>query len=439
MELTEELKKEIQRLYNETPDSIHGVSLGYKYKNGKKTDTIGIIFDVDKKISENDLSSDQILPKTIFVGGQEYTTDVNEMVRAFYCSCYCDTVSSCSSTTNSQITRLRNPSLLLPMRGGQEIIQYPTKWSSPSPGYYNFYLGTLGFFCVDNIDNKIVGVTNSHVVCNRRLYASLRDLALENSDVYNTFEPINFIFDSKLHNPGALGRSSSGISLLAKYIKRYMPINTLSVNYSDVALLVMDPAKISSTDSYKVWQPTGTADYTNFLPFASTSEIDNLLTTNPRLYSTGRTTGPKGYGNTSSCRLRVGAIGASSTVTDPGEADSIWGDLILFKYEDDSGGAILPGDSGSALLADISGVRKIVGLCFAGNGTIGLASRIDTVASEMNIRAWDGTYDTSIPAAINGIVTDPLNAKSSQASLVYGGKTYYQVGFTKTAGLPNVS
>jgi hypothetical protein len=201
----------------------------------------------------------------------------------------------------------------------------------------------------------------------------------------------------------------------------------------------MVPSVISSTASYKVWQPIGTTDYTGFLTFASTAEIDDLLTINPRVYSTGRTTGPKGYTNTSTCRLRVTGVGVYLTVTGNEPPVSDWADLIAFNYEDGGAGAILSGDSGSALLADISGVRKIIGICFAGNGTTGWASRIDRVAAEMNIRAWDGTYNTSLPATLSGVVTDPTNINSSQASLVYGGKTYYQAGFTKTTGLTQVN
>lgn len=447
MQLTEELKKEIERLHSETPDNIHGVSLGYKYKNGLKTNTIGIVFNVDKKISESDLSSDQILPKTIKIGDQEYVTDVVEALRAELVSCYCS-ASPCPQSAD--IARLapwtNSVSALLPMRGGQEIIQYPTGWASQGGGSYTAGVGTLGFFCVDNIDNKIVGITNSHVACHRRELASIRDWGVENSDPYNTFEARNFILDNSNRNPGALTltRSSGNTSLkiVSPYIKRYKPLSIFpTYNYSDVALLVMDPSVISSSDSYKVWQPIGTTDHPNFLPFATTAEIDNLLNTNPRLYSTGRTTGPKGYADTTTCRLRIMSVGNYGDVSGTSEEPNTtrWGDLIQFGYEDNTTGAVLGGDSGSALLADISGVRKIIGLVFAGNTVYGLANRIDRVASEMNIRAWDGTYDTALPAQVYGITTDPSNTKSGQTSVVYGGKTFYQVGFTKTTGLININ
>jgi hypothetical protein len=439
MQLTEELKKELEKLYRDTPDNIHGVSLGHKYKNGLKTGQIGIVFDVEMKFSESDLSDDQILPKTINAGDQEYITDVKETPRAEMLSCYCATT-PCPNDPNISRLQPANSGLaaLLPMRGGQEIIEFPTNWTPIAGGRYSIALGTLGFFCVDNIDNKIIGVTNSHVVCNRRSFASERDWSVENLDFYNTAEPRTWV-DGVNYNPGALTANSGKNTLVAQYIKRYQPVSISGYSYSDVALLAMVPSVISNTASYKVWQPIGTTDYTGFLTFASTAEIDNLLTTNPRVYSTGRTTGPKGYTNTSTCRLRVTGVGVYSAVTGHEPPVSDWADLIAFNYEDGSAGAILGGDSGSALLADISGVRKIIGLCFAGNGTTGWASRIDRVAAEMNIRAWDGTYNTALPTILSGVVTDLTSVKSSQASLVYGGKTYYQTGFTKTAGLPNVS
>ena len=433
MQLTEELKKEIESLHANTADSIHGVSLGYKYKNGIKTNQIGIVFDVDKKLSESDLLTDQILTKTIKIGDQEYVTDVRETSRAEMMACYCQ-VTPCSdpSVARLQPAGQSGAAALLPMRGGQEIIEFPTNWTA-----YGFYVGTLGFFCVDNIDNKIVGITNSHVVCNRRSFASDRNLTLESTDAYNTAEPRSWVVDGNNYNPGALTVNGQAYALLGQYIKRYQPVSGSGYNYSDVALLSMNPGVIS-TNSYKVWQPIGTTDYPNFLPFASTAEINNLLITNPRLYSTGRTSGPKGYTNTATCRLRVTQIGVSSSISGEEPIISDWADLIAFNYEDGSAGAILSGDSGSALLADISGVRKIIGLCFAGNGVTGFACRIDRVAANMNIRAWDGTYDTSLPTSLSGVVTSPSSVKSSQVSIVYGGKTYYQAGFTRTSGLPNI-
>jgi hypothetical protein len=438
MQLTEELKKELEKLYRGTPDDIHGVSLGYKYKNGEKTEEIGIVFNVDKKLSESDLSEDKILPKSIRVGEQDICTDVREVPRSEMLSCYCSS-DPCPDVPN--ITNLR--AAPLPMRGGQQIIQFPTNWTPASGGLYNVSVGTLGFFCVDNIDNKIVGVTNSHVVCYRRAFAFDRSLgnldqgalSIEYPDPYNTVEARSWV-NGQSYNPGAL-ISDNSTNTIAGKIKRYQPVSMSGYNYSDVALLSMSPSVISSANSYKVWQPIGTTDYTNFLPFASTAEINNLLVTNPRVYSTGRTTGPKGYANTSTCRLRITSIGNYLTVG--GYDISDWGDIMSFDYEDFSSGAVLGGDSGSALLADISGVRKIIGLVFAGNGTTGDACRIDRVAADMNIRAWDGTYDSSLPTSLYGVVTDFSNSKSSQASLVYGGKTYYQVGFTKTTGLPQIN
>ncbi len=52
---------------------------------------------------------------------------------------------------------------------------------------------------------------------------------------------------------------------------------------------------------------------TSPLPFATTAEIDNLLVTNPQLYSTGRSTGPKGLG-TPGCELRIHQLNVSPTV-----------------------------------------------------------------------------------------------------------------------------
>ena len=158
------------------------------------------------------------------------------------------------------------------------------------------------------------------------------------------------------------------------------------------------------------------------------------------LYSSGRTTGPKGG---ATCALRVFSL---FTVVTPGYklqnliVPATFLDTIKFvKPENDPSlsticdNPVYSGDSGSILIADFSGVRKIIGLVFAASGVNGVfyygyACRIDRVASELGIEAWDGTAKGYVdPTSITYKTT---SNGSSNKILNCDGTNYWQVGLT---------
>lgn len=446
MNLTPELKDTIQALYDGTPEYVHGVTLAHKYTGGQKTEKISIVFLVDKKLPVSEVPAGEMLPASLVIDGVTVETDVQEAIRAHLVTCY--------GAGNQNIARLQpaqsGASFLTPMRGGQEIIQFPTGWTAVQGGY-NITLGTLGFFCVDNADNKIVGVTNAHVTVSKRQFCSERAL-----DDYNTYDERVWIADNIKYTPGA-GRFNTGaFAPVASRVKRYTGATASGTNYVDGALLMMDP-NVISTDSYKLWGPIEDGDdpgpFTSPMPFATTAEIDALLTSYPRCFSTGRTTGPKGFTDSASCRLRVIGVGTSLSVGDPDIGTLAYSDALVYAYEDGSANPCVSGDSGSCLVALIGGVYKIIGLVFAGgaigDGTpMGVACRIDRVAQELNIRAWDGTFNTNTFDAVTYRGDDALgellvaknDPRAEQTSFVHtDGFTYWQAGFRLTAGNSSAS
>ena len=92
------------------------------------------------------------------------------------------------------------------------------------------------------------------------------------------------------------------------------------------------------------------------------------------------------------------------------------------------------GDSGSALLANINGTVKIIGLCFAGSDLgepddymrIARACRIDRVAEELNIEAFTG--QTVNYSNKNNPQIHYESGFSSLSAVTINGKKYYQVG-----------
>lgn len=418
MKLTTTLKERISNLYNTTSDNIISVGLGRKTKNGVETGEIGIVFGVLKKIPINDLPKDEILPRSIFVNGQEYQTDVEQTEIPKMCVCY--------SSGDPEIARLQNlataPS---PLKGGQEITMYPNNFTPTQRS-----LGTLGFIGTDNIDGKIVAVTNAHVACYKKLIASQRDYIEEESLPYNTAERYP-LYDNTLQYPSGVMKNNATFVTPFPRIKRYVPHykKDEGINYVDVAIYTVLEEYINN-DSYQVWQPTTVTTYPTSLPFASTAELDNLLTTNPLVYSTGRTTGPKGYGSSPSCRLRITGMGITTDVADGGEGFvGTWSDTGRIQFQDNSPSPILGGDSGSSVLADIGGQRKIIGLVFAAGGNLGVFCRIDRIVEALNISAFSTPTNTqqSEPSLFTGSISQYANT----VKLTRNGKTYYQVGLTR--------
>lgn len=450
MILSNNLKNRIQELYNNTPDNIHSVSLGFKYKKNSRTNILSIVFYVHKKIPIDQLSIDTILPSSIVIDDIEYLTDVQEQPQATTCTCY--NYTGDISSLPEDIRRLRifeqpkNP--ILPIRGGIEIAQYPTKIIAEMFDGQLFIsptLGTLGLCCVDDSDGTIIGLTNAHVAIYNSLIAndSNRNWIGEQINPYNTYETFNDNEVDSLNlsdHPRAITLNAASNLINIGTIKRYGPISSSNNNFIDAAFIQMDPA-VLDVESYKMIEPIGSAQYSNFLPFASTSEIDDLLVENPRLYSTGRTTGPKGFGTDSSCRLRVKSLGLSATIlgdgySPPGSDVLVsFGDTIEYEYEDESLGPAQPGDSGSILLGDIDGVRKVIGLVFAIRGDrIAIACRIDRIAEEMDIRAWDSSViwpPQSVSTNPSGVLLNRSDSRSSNSTILFNSKKYYQVGFTR--------
>jgi hypothetical protein len=421
------LRKELLLLYEKSEPNVNSVGYGFKKVNGIETGELAIIYGVNEKKPVESLSSSELIPRRININGESYQTDVNQQNVPELITCYTD-------PNNANIQRLRgNPVLLAPTKGGNQILQFPTSWVPAPGGGYFLAVGTLGFFAIDNFDNRVVGVTNSHVACYKRVYCSERDPLTELTDPYNTAQPhIWTNVNTDYYYPGALVSNAGALYQGYTYLKRYMPVSNTAMNYADCALMVGNPeVGWIDSNSYQMWGPTDQPQYTGYMPFASPTEIDNMLSTNPNLYSTGRTTGPKGWGPGPSCRLRCSRINEFTEVSD-GQFLQDWGDCIRFEYQDGSVDPVAGGDSGSCLWADFSGTWKIVGLVFAGNPTLryGLANRIDRVAAAMNIRAWDAGYTLNNTVPTQVTQSYPIGApEGAQATVTVGGRVYYQAGF----------
>lgn len=418
----ENIKLKVQELAETTP-GINNVSYGFKFVGGEQTNELCIIYGVEEKKPLSELSSEEILPSNVTVGEQVLKTDVFQIGRAelLACNAACGQIAGPNSAANRAFTR--------PLKGGLSI----TSTNNVTT------VGTMGFIGVHTETQTLVGVTNNHVLIQDAFFTSERNLA---GVIKNEYSPIDYVYQN-----GETGSVPVDPAYTIGQSLRYVPIfkQGNGDNYVDGAICSLEAADVDIATSY---QQAGVTDYTLPLPFASTAEIDGMLTTgspyyNPMIYSSGRTTGPKG-GVT--CPMRIFSIFSSTILTYnlQGVATicQFLDQIVYVKPENDPSLAticanpVYSGDSGSALIADFDGVRKIIGLVFAGAGDgvtpnvffYGYANRIDRVALELGIEAWDGTAKGYVdPSSITYKTT--YNGSSNKI-LNCEGVNYWQVGLT---------
>jgi hypothetical protein len=412
----ENIKLKVQELAESTP-GINNVSYGFKFIGSKQTNELCIIYGVEEKKPLSELSPEEILPSEITVGDQVLRTDVFRIskVEILACNAGCAELAGPSSAANRAFTR--------PLKGGLSITSTNNVLT----------VGTMGFIGVHTETQTLVGVTNNHVTIQDAFFTSDRNLA---GVIKNEYSPIDYVYQN-----GETGSVPVDPAYTIGQSLRYVPIlkQGSGINYVDCAILSLEAADVDIATSY-LQAGVDPSEYVLPLPFASTSEIDNLLTTNPMIYSSGRTTGPKGG---PSCPMRIFSIFSSTILTYKLQGTSTvcqFNDQIVYvKPENDPSLSticaypVAGGDSGSALIADFGGVRKIIGLVFAGGSVddivfYGYANRIDRVASELGIEAWDGTAKGYVdPASITYKTT---TNGSSNKILNCGGTNYWQVGLT---------
>jgi hypothetical protein len=428
---TKEIRNKIAELRAEYPNAT-SIGWGKKVVGGVETDEFAIRIAVAKKQPISKLKSVDIVPNSVEVGGEIVKTDVIEhnQVLSLSCNSLCGQIAGSNSVVNRSYTR--------PLIGGLSMSTLNNCTT----------VGTMGGIVKHPASGTTVGLTNNHVSINDAFFTSDRNI---NGILQNDFDGPN-----KLYQPGESGCTVPAANFCGLSL-RYVPIHaafTNIVNQVDAAIFAINETAFNINQS---WKQAGLEAFlgSEAPPFASTSEIDNLLVEKSYLYSTGRTTGPKGGAD---CPLAVHALGVSFSIgyqmqsgsgTPPSNlVTCLFDNAIAFvkpQVEDPLStvpgcyNPIAGGDSGSFLLANIRGTTKIIGLVFAGSTdntgqtVFGFACRIDDVAEQLGIAQYVSTDTTA------GIMVDQTNityitvdGASSEKSVIcdIDGKEYWQVGFT---------
>lgn len=419
MSYTQEIKDKILELSSRLSGDCTSIGYGFKEKDGKLTKEKSIIFTFKNKKPLSELKPDEIIPSYIDVGNQTLKTDVLEGENTFmaYEACPSSFYSwSDNATLNSTgVTTPIQQNEVRPLKGGLQI----RNQSLP-------YLGTMGFIAVDKDTNSLVGVTNAHVMTENYFRADETDRKVSN------------VFGNYMGQPNTSSEVRVGVT------KRYVPITGYTyetdINYVDGAIFTLDESEIDLNESYKFYG----LSFTGAAPFATTEEIDDLINNDFNLYSVGRTTGHKGEGETKLKFLSYDLISVFSDLNDENTKICAFDECISYiasaSTTTSGNGCYYPiesGDSGSALLADINGTIKIIGLSFAGSTTgsgtgyktIARACRIDRVAEELNIEAFTG-QTVNFSNKTNPQVHYEIGFSSLSAVTLNGDK-YYQIGTTQ--------
>lgn len=427
------ISKILDKYHKETDDNVIGVSYGYKEVSGKITNKESIVFTVKEKLPVSKLPRDKVIPKSIKADDRDLPTDVVQGKFKLMGISDCD-----SSFYTWRTTPPGNRNETRPLQGGLSCGNYDNQGLNyvyvEGTGWVGFpmeyFVGTLGLLAVDNETNSLVALTNNHVIiydafiCSERTpYPGGDETEVNNVKGDNVCQPQE--------------SSTKGLAYSIGKVKRYYPIRSGSGVYNqiDAALTTIDSSgDISDTTS---WQQFGLTPPTNY-PWATTSEINNLPL-GTILYSTGRTTGAKGEGTT---KLRLSGYGdLTIDYTKQGSDVTVNFNTCFFfiatltesgEWTDTCYDPISGGDSGSALIADIGGVKKIIGLVFAGGSdetgktTVGIACRIDTISTLLDVSAWNGEpvnySDTSNIMEVTAVGLDDREYIDS------GGIRYWQVG-----------
>lgn len=424
-----EISKLTEKYLKETDENIIGVSYGYKIKDGKVLNEKVISFTVKKKLPIDEIDKDKLLPKTIEYLGETFKTDVIEGEIKLMSTSFCYPEHYTWWEYWQPIPTIpSNRNKFRPIKGGISLTNYS---SQPNT------VGTLGFIAIDSNTNSFVGVTNNHVVIDDAFIASERASSVISNVKRDVATQPNETTDYGMNN--RIGE-----------VKRYVPIYENVSNKVDAALITIDESVMSLDES---WKQEGLI-ISSPMPFATESEIDNLLGNGILLYSSGRRSGAKGELDTKIVPISVNSSCNISYSRQNVDVSTTFTDLITFMASgttitsgDTCFFPLAAGDSGSALIAEINGVKKIVGLCFAGSYAYipidpedplseqipvcynGLACRIDRVASELEIEAWTGQTNVNFSNTSNTeecIVT----GKDSRSYIIKDGKKYWQFGLT---------
>jgi len=452
---TEIINGVISQYRNIVSNNIVSIGYGFKSYNGLISNQYSLIFTTNSKLSFPDIPLSDVIPPTITYSTVTFITDVvyvttsgtftpnvpdNETT-----STITTTTSSNNNSTISFNPNLNNPPSLaystVSCLGDTDISFQTTLWpvlkgGSAFAAYYEDTAtctgiirattrcgSTIGIVCVDNIDGTIVGLTSSSNLYINQTYTGNRD---PNGLVQNAY-----------NNIVKGGRSWSKFGR----VKRYHPdnLNNSSQNIG-LGLVTVDSIYFDPSSS---WEQIELSDGMTYYDFATTLELDNYLQPGLQVYSVGAGTWAKGEDDNKlfviSTNISIlGYPHYNQTAYSQASYDDCFS-IIKSASTVPSGficdQAFNTDDLGSSVVAEINGVRKIIGVILVLSDPQfgvcqvdgqGIAVRIDKVSNLLNISPYLG-QGVNFSDSNNPIIECEVGM-SFDSCKVINNETYCQIG-----------
>jgi hypothetical protein len=219
-----------------------------------------------------------------------------------------------------------------------------------------------------------------------------------------------------------------------------MPFSNSSNNIDAAVLAITNASFVNTLTAFKQLN----LNYNQNLQFATTSEINGLVSNRNPIFKGGARTGPVGWPGSSpwgssTCSLTATQLNFSTNVafTDyTGTYTVPFNGCIVYRGTNTI--ASDDGDSGSVVCALFNpdsttlSAWKVIGLTFAAadpnDNAISVACRIDTVCATMQLTSWNG--QSTALTNLNNETVKYVSGKSSTPYFDEDGKRYWQTSLT---------
>jgi hypothetical protein len=214
-------------------------------------------------------------------------------------------------------------------------------------------------------------------------YNGPRSQSRETSSPVGLLAVCNPLYITPTSGPIVYNQVNAGIIYTPGYVAYYGdPALPVYCNYPDGNLYVL-----SWQNSYVNVAAFNSNPFTEPPTFASTSEINAITTTTEIMVI--------GYEQCKyqDCGVKIDSVNTSYTFTLPGFTSTFpFNNLLSFTRRNPAcGNPVIDKDKGAPILASIGGKWKIIGIVIGFNGATGYGSRIDYIADQLGIEAWDGS------------------------------------------------
>ena len=383
------LNEKAFELFNSN-ENWESVVVSKKITDVNETNEPCVTLFVKEKLPLNQIEDKNLFPQSVDIDGYSFKTDVVEVTQLSATGCY--TLPDPSTPENTwQMPVSGSRVEHRPLVGGISVGSIPPQgWGGGSVD-----TGTLGGLAVDLDDYTIVGISNNHVLSKNTLAGDLGGAFTNDSGLtFWTYLSVNDTTSS----PGddrypVYQRSTYDKRTTTQSVMQTLTIGTVKKAYPftiydnrvDVCSVSLSGAHfLNLSGSSTNWQQFQ-LDISEPMDWATDDEIDSLLSSEEGapVFRSGRTEGPVGYPGSDpygiTCKLSAYALGNTIVSYGGNLGNIVFYDQIFFRGNSSSLSPSSGGDSGSFVCALFNSGNpalsawKVIGLNFAGNGTVGVA------------------------------------------------------------------